>query len=396
MANAKHLELLRQGVGVWNAWRLKDLSETPDLSHADLCKANLSRANLNHADLTDADLRGANLTHAEARGADLRHADLRGADLTHADLEEAYLSESNLRGVNFAHAFLREVKLSGAELGEANLIEADLIRADLRHADLTGADLTGADLTRADLSSAILNKANLKNAVLDSATLVETQLIDADLSGCNIYGISAWRLSLSQGTKQQNLVITERDEPEVTTDDIEVAQFIYLLLHNDRIRQVIDTITSKVVLILGRFTPERKLVLDALREELRKRGYVPVVFDFEKSQGQTIVETVTLLARMARFVIADLSDAKSVLQELQLIVASYAMLPVQPLIIAAQQEPGMFDVIERFPSVLKTYRCDDLAQLIADFDTLMVACRLKSWSLQHHGHEAAQPNVSGS
>jgi hypothetical protein len=38
-------------------------------------------------------------------------------------------------------------------------------------------------------------------------------------------------------------------------------------------------------LILGRFSvPERKAVLDALRDELRKsgRGYVPVVFDFEK------------------------------------------------------------------------------------------------------------------
>jgi hypothetical protein len=31
---------------------------------------------------------------------------------------------------------------------------------------------------------------------------------------------------------------------------------------------VIDTITSKAVLILGRFTDERKAVLDALREEL--------------------------------------------------------------------------------------------------------------------------------
>ena len=33
----------------------------------------------------------------------------------------------------------------------------------------------------------------------------------------------------------------------------------------------IDTITSKVVLILGRFTEERKKVLDALGDELRKR-----------------------------------------------------------------------------------------------------------------------------
>ena len=70
-------------------------------------------------------------------------------------------------------------------------------------------------------------------------------------------------------------------------DNLEVAQFIYLLLNNAKIREVIDTITSKVVLILGRFTPERKVVLDALREELQKRDYVPVLFDFDKPDKES-------------------------------------------------------------------------------------------------------------
>ena len=37
------------------------------------------------------------------------------------------------------------------------------------------------------------------------------------------------------GVKQQDLVITLEDEPTVTVDNIEVAQFIYLLLHNEKI-----------------------------------------------------------------------------------------------------------------------------------------------------------------
>jgi hypothetical protein len=167
------------------------------------------------------------------------------------------------------------------------------------------------------------------------------------------------------------------------------------VLHSGKLRRTIDTITSKVVLILGRFPPHRKAVLDAMRDRLRQPdlGYVPVVIDFEKPRSQTTVETVMMLARMARFVIADLSDAKSVLQELQLIVAGNPLLPVQPIIIAAQQEPAMFDFIERFPSVLRTYRYDDLAQLTADFDTLVSACGLKSWSLQRHSHEALRPDI---
>jgi len=73
--------------------------------------------------------------------------------------------------------------------------------------------------------------------------------------------VSAWGLKLSDKTKQQNLIITRENEPEITVDNIEVAQFIYLMLNNEKIREVIDTITSKAVLILGRFTDERKRFL---------------------------------------------------------------------------------------------------------------------------------------
>lgn len=40
----------------------------------------------------------------------------------------------------------------------------------------------------------------------------------------------------------------------------------------------IETITSKVVLILGRFTAHRKPVLDALRTALRAHDYSPILF----------------------------------------------------------------------------------------------------------------------
>jgi hypothetical protein len=177
--------------------------------------------------------------------------------------------------------------------------------------------------------------------------------------------VSAWGLKLER-TKQQNLVIAYADEPTITVDNIEVAQFIYLLLHNEKIRDVIDTITSKAVLILGRFTDERKAVLDALREELRKRDYLPILFDFDKPTSQTTDETITLLARMSRFVIADISDAKSVLQELRAIVPDFPSVPVQPVITATQEEPGMFDFFRNFRSFLKVHHYSNQQQLIAD------------------------------
>ena len=186
-----------------------------------------------------------------------------------------------------------------------------------------------------------------------------------------------------EGAKQRNLVITPADEPEITVDNIEVAQFIYLMLNNQKVRDVIDTITSKAVLILGRFTDERKAVLDALREELRNRDYLPILFDFEKPRTRDTDETITLLARMARFVIADISDAKAVLQELRAIVPDLPSVPVQPIILATQEEPGMFDFYRNFRSFLNVHRYASQEQLIADLgDKVIGPAELKVLDLR--------------
>jgi hypothetical protein len=218
---------------------------------------------------------------------------------------------------------------------------------------------------------AILVGANLRGAFLFGANLVETDLTGADLTGCRIYGVSAWRVKVD-GAKQQNLIITHPNEPEITVDNIEVAQFVYLLLHNQKIRDVIDTITSKAVLILGRFTEDRKAILDAMRDQLRERGYLPILFDFKGSVNRSTDETITLLARMARFVIADISDAKCVLHELREIVPNLPMLPVQPVIVATQEEPGMFDFYRHFHWFLKAHRYDNQEQLIADLSERVI------------------------
>ena len=79
---------------------------------------------------------------------------------------------------------------------------------------------------------------------------METDFTNATITGCRTYGASAWNVTLV-GTVQHNLVITKQGEPVVTVDDLEVGQFIYLMLNNTKIRNVINTITSKGVLILG-------------------------------------------------------------------------------------------------------------------------------------------------
>ena len=219
----------------------------------------------------------------------------------------------------------------GANLSGANLSGANLSRADLSGANLSEANLSGANLSGANLSGANLSGANLSGANLSGAQLVETNLVDATLTDCSIYGISAWDVKLSEGTKQQGLIITPADEPAVTVDDLEVAQFVYLLLHNEKIRDVIDTVGKKGVLLLGRFTEGRIAVLERLREELRKRGYLPIVFNFDKPETKDFTETVRLLAGLSKFVIADITNPKSSPLELQATVPEI-MVPFQPII----------------------------------------------------------------
>jgi uncharacterized protein YjbI with pentapeptide repeats len=279
----------------------------------------------------------------------------------------------DLKGANLSGEYLGNFFLNGADLSEADLRDAVLLGASLSNANLRGANLEGAWIGNMALHRTNLSGANLRKAKLQQASLLGTDLEDADLTGCYIHGISVWGAKLNEGTKQQDLIITAPDESIVTVGDLEVAQFIYLMLHNEKIRRVIDTITSKVVLILGSFSRERKMVLDALRDELRTRTYVPVVFDFEKPRNRTTDETITLLARMARFVIADISDAKSVLQELRAIVPDNPSVPVQSIIDAAQDEPGMFDFFKEFRSFLKVYRYRNPAQLLANLDKRVIA-----------------------
>src|SRR2546426_614142 len=181
-------------------------------------------------------------------------------------------------------------------------IQPDLSKAYLKGANLYGAELGAVNLSGARLMEADLSGAYLEEADLSEARLVRTNFAGATLSNCRVYGIAAWNVEL-KGATQNNLIITPDDEPIITVDNLKIAQFIYLLLNNAEIRDVIDTIARKAVLILGRFTPERKVVLDALRETLRTHGYVPIVFDFDKPRSQDLTETVTTLAHLSRFII---------------------------------------------------------------------------------------------
>jgi hypothetical protein len=319
MANQEHLDILNHGVEAWNRWREKHYELVPNLYEIDLSWRNLS-------------------------GANLCQTDLGWTNLSYAQLEKANLSDATGNG-----AFLEQATLKNAILIRTNLSKADLSGANLFEANLRGTQLTGAKLERASLA----------RAILDSTTLT-----GATLTHCLVYGVSAWNVQLADAT-QLNLVITPPNEPTITVDNLKIAQFIYLLLNNKEIRDVINTLTTKSVLILGRFTHERKAVLDALREALRTHRYVPILFDFDRPSSRNVTETVKTLAHLSRFIIADLTDPSSIPYELGQIVPGLAV-PVQPVLLEGRKAFAMFlDLPRTYHWVLPIHYYTDQAHLLA-------------------------------
>ena len=310
MADPEHVAIARRGSQQWNTWRQDhpDL-RTPDLSGSDLkgffleggllygvdfSGADLTGAWLQNAEMIYAKLDGATLSRAAMNGihapetsfrkatliqTQLRLAKLSSSDFTEADLSEVRLGTADLAFANFTRAKLRAASFSDSECRQACFQQVDAEEVVFHQAFLRGADFTGANLRSANFSHAVLDQANFNRA---------------DLTGARVHGAAAWNVHLEDAV-QKDLIITPESMtaslPPITTDRLELAQFTYLLLYNPNLRQIIDTITAKCVLILGRFTPDRKIVLDMLRDELRKRNFVPIVFDFDRPASRDLTET---------------------------------------------------------------------------------------------------------
>ncbi|MFE1745867.1 pentapeptide repeat-containing protein [Coleofasciculus sp. H7-2] len=367
--NKQQLDLLRQGVEAWNEERQQNPQIQPDLKMANLRGANLSTANLSGADLSLVNFSGANLTSANLSGANLSRANLSGADLRWANLSGALLDGADLNGAFLNAANLSKVKFNKTNLKRAVLSGTNLSNSQISEANFSGADLRWANLRRAVVSVADFRKADLRWANLSEAQVVRTNLEKANLEGCSIYGISTLGLKL-KGANQLSLVITAFGEPAIAVDNLEVAEFISLLLNNQKIPDFNNTICSKVILVLGRCTQERQPILDALR----KYNYLPVVIDCETSTSKDLTQTISTLAQISRFIIADLTDPRSIPQELHAIIPNLQSVPVQPLLhTSAHKEYAMFEDFQRYPWVLETYWYNAFEEAIASLKDKVIA-----------------------
>lgn len=328
MANSEHISILQRGVADWNRWRAATNHDV-----ADLCGADLSGMKLNGIDLLRTNLQGTNLAKTQLENAHLKEADLTGANLDGTNLEHVNARSAIFDGVE-AHKPNFEVStLRGARFRGARFSEARFHRAYLRDTNLSDATFAGCWFRFATLDGARCQNTNFSSSDLRHASMVQTNLKGADLTDVQVFGISAWGVETDAHTRQDLIVgirANQLDAP-LRAPNLSTAQLLALMLDTTGVRTVIDAVTSKLVLILGSFSPAEKVVLDALRRSLQDHGYVAVEFDFQRPSERDYAETVLSLVGMSRFVVADFTNAKEVRAEVAQARRQYKRVPIIPI-----------------------------------------------------------------
>ncbi|MGB8347044.1 MAG: pentapeptide repeat-containing protein [Ktedonobacteraceae bacterium] len=386
MANWEQIELLKQGVSKWNEWRAKN-----QMVDVDLRIAELQGMDLRGADLRMADLSGANLSRANLSGAQLSLAILNEANLEEADLgipnidsddgfEGANLSSSDVRKANLRKARLVCANLSWADLSGANLEEANLEEANLGIANLSGAILQKAHLLRTDLYNTNLSRADLREAQISHLILIDTDLREANLTGCRINSVvdahAQWR-----GSQDYDLIVTYKSQPTIIVDGFAMSLLIQLLLRDRSLWGVIERVTARVGLILALCIDERKKVINVLKSELRKLGYVPITFDCEQIEKREYKDWLDILTRLAKFVIIDMTAAKDIAQELPFLVSQHPSVPIQPVVQSSADDSIIPEELAASPSVLETYHYQQVEDIQRDASALIARAEQKAQEL---------------
>ena len=200
MANQEQLEILKQGVEVWNKWRKENPEAEIDFSKANFPEANLIDINFRNVNLIDANLRNANLASANLRDANLKNANLSNAKLINAYLFNIKLVSTKLSNAKLSNAFLinaevREVDFVGVDLSSAYLRGAEFIDTNLNDANFNGANLGNTFFARVDLSNSYgletIHHSYPSTISTDTIQLSKGKIPEVFLRGC---GLSDWEI----------------------------------------------------------------------------------------------------------------------------------------------------------------------------------------------------------
>lgn len=88
-----------------------------------------------------------------------------------------------------------------------------------------------------------------------------------------------------------------------------------------------------------------------------------MLFDFEKSESRDLTETIGLIGRMSKFIVADVTDAKSIPQELSEIIPFNPSIVVVPILHKGSLPYSMLEHWQRYQWVLDIVEYESLEWL---------------------------------
>lgn len=355
-----HIDILSQGRKAWNDWMRINWKDLPKFEV-----------------VSDRTLRNQQVTNLSLGVADLCSLDLQKFKVFEGyNFKRVRFNKSNLNKVKFINCQFKKANFSGADLSNTTFQNCsfeltNMLNANLSVGHFENCNFLGANLVATSLYKAIFKNCMLHNCNLMWAQIIETTFFDSSFYRCRLYAASIWNVNI-ENTSQTEFIITKREEIEISVDHLEIAQFLYLMINNSKIKNIIETLTSKIILILGRFTDERKPILNDIKDRIRTIGYIPVIFDFAKPEGKDYMEPVLLIAQLARFVIADFSDPKIILEEIPRIVDNTSTVII-PIITLGQREPStLYNMRINRLTILDTYHYSELEELLSTLvDTLL-------------------------
>ena len=237
-------------------------------------------------------------------------------------------NQINFNGMHFSGISIHNAFAEGLQL--CNAVFED---AHFEEGDFSGANFSGATFRNTKFNKTILTGANFDDATFVNCNLNRVNLVGAsfkvrEITETVIYGIAAWDLQTSDDMKQSKLVIEktyalysdliQQGKVPMMVDDIELAQFVYYLSNHKKMRDAINILNDRGVLLLGRFQDGGLERLYCMREWFQRKGYMAMIFDFARPDNLSLTETVVTMAGLSKFVIVDLSGT-SVPAELQAI-----------------------------------------------------------------------------
>jgi uncharacterized protein YjbI with pentapeptide repeats len=280
--------ILMQGAAVWNSWR------------------ELNPGSLNFARPRWYDCRGSG--GLQVKG--LNRVNFSGMNLSDVSIHNAFAEGLNLKDSTFENTHFEEGDFS----------RANFCGTTFRNAKFNKTILTGANFDDATFVNCNLNRVNLVGASFRVKEITETV----------VYGIAAWDLVTSDEIKQSKLVIEktyklysdliQQGKIPMMVDDIELAQFVYYLNDHKKMRDTLNILNDKGVLLLGGFKSGGLERLYSVRDWLKSRGYMAMIFDFARPDKLSLTETVVTMAGLSKFTFVDLSGA-SVPAELQAVLS---------------------------------------------------------------------------